>query len=935
MYSGIVNRSSFLAGLTAVLVTAFSGAQAADQTMEEVIVTSERRVESLQDVAASVQVFTDTDLLSKGVNYDFRNLQNLVPALTITNQEGKLEIFLRGIGSADSDFSSDPSIATYYNDVYLPRPRSIGPMFFDVDRVEVYKGPQGTIRGRNATGGSINVIPKVPSFDQFEGYVLLGMGNFDQRSLEAVINLPTSDTFALRLAANTEAHDSYYTNAYGNTYEAPGALNNLSVRLSALWEPSEKFSLYFMTDGVSERGSGYPGAFSGRLFSNGYDIDELDDPFTQYFRSEGVQDNTIFGAILKLKWTFSSGNLEFNTSWRKYDFYTRNASRIWQLGFDYPGVRDEASLAIYNDQLYRANPPYEAYPEQFNRYDTFHQAEYSRTRTNEIRVSFDIGEKSTLAFGVFGYSEKYDGLGYDLNIWPVNGDTPDTYNIWANGCCAGEGRGDDQKVNSTGIYFNSESTLGRKDIWRLIAGIRITEDRKEAAGTNAQYQFVVPRAVLDAYTNNSVDTSTNPFNTGLSIGSNGFRLTEPGERTVPFPGANLCEASGTDEQCASGGEIGRQNLDYFLDGVASFGVGDNFDDFILANRDSINLVLRSNLPNGSYRSVATHSYGDLRFGFEVDVNENLMLYYTLSTGTRAGGINQPFVQTIETEVDGETVSVSTPVTVTWDPERLSVSEFGLKYEGELNRINMSLFSYAYTDKVIQTLRTINQPRILCPSIAETDPCTTTQVLSGNVGDASIIGIEVEALHLLGSGFKIEWNTTFLNAVFDKANVTDPRAGNATVNINGNRLPNTPKANINFSLSQDVFFPEEFYFNSMDWTINFSYRSKFYLDIFNNEGYNSEGERVPLASLNPGDNGTLTATGQESNGNFFNSLQPDYTIINLNLGFNMGEADRLRADMYISNVTNTAFSGKAFINDSVNIRYLNIPRTYGLRIRVNF
>ncbi|MCH9663844.1 MAG: hypothetical protein K0U66_09355 [Gammaproteobacteria bacterium] len=122
---------------------------------------------------------------------------------------------------------------------------------------------------------------------------------------------------------------------------------------------------------------------------------------------------------------------------------------------------------------------------------------------------------------------------------------------------------------------------------------------------------------------------------------------------------------------------------------------------------------------------------------------------------------------------------------------------------------------------------------------------------------------------------------------------------------------------------------------MDWTINFSYRSKFYLDIFNNEGYNSEGEQVPLASLDPGDNGTLTATGQESNGNFFNSLQPDYTIINLNLGFNIGEADRLRADMYISNVTNTAFSGKAFINDSVNIRYLNIPRTYGLRIRVNF
>src|SRR5688572_21809461 len=100
-----------------------------DIGLGEVIVTTERHKQDLQNVAATVQTFDAEQLEKLGVNTDFRNLQVVVPGLQITNQEGKLEVFLRGIGSTDSDFSSDPSVATHYNGVYLPRPRSIGPMF--------------------------------------------------------------------------------------------------------------------------------------------------------------------------------------------------------------------------------------------------------------------------------------------------------------------------------------------------------------------------------------------------------------------------------------------------------------------------------------------------------------------------------------------------------------------------------------------------------------------------------------------------------------------------------------------------------------------------------------------------------------------------------------------------------------------------------------
>jgi iron complex outermembrane receptor protein len=137
--------------------------------VETIIVTTDRRMKSIQDVSATVQAFDAEDLSQLAVNNEFKNLQNIVSGLHIARQEGKFEVFIRGIGSSDSDFSSDPSVATHYNGVYLPRPRSIGPMFFDIERVEVNKGPQGTVRGRNATGGLINFISNRPEFDEFYG----------------------------------------------------------------------------------------------------------------------------------------------------------------------------------------------------------------------------------------------------------------------------------------------------------------------------------------------------------------------------------------------------------------------------------------------------------------------------------------------------------------------------------------------------------------------------------------------------------------------------------------------------------------------------------------------------------------------------------------------------------------------------------------------
>ena len=280
-----VAKRAILPALIAGLMPNLALAEESGKHIEEVLVTTERRVQSLQDVSGTVQAFNAKDLTDLGVSTDFKNLQNVVTGLHISNQEGKLEVFLRGIGSSDSDFASDPSVATHYNGIYLPRPRSIGPMFFDVERVEVNKGPQGTLRGRNATGGTINIISKRPEMDELKGDVTLGLGSYDQQHGEATLNIPVNDSLAFRVAAFSETRDSYMTNAMADldvdtsgldgqakrledslngNIEAPGAIDNQALRVSALIEPNDKFSAYLMADRVWQGGSSVPAAFSGR-----------------------------------------------------------------------------------------------------------------------------------------------------------------------------------------------------------------------------------------------------------------------------------------------------------------------------------------------------------------------------------------------------------------------------------------------------------------------------------------------------------------------------------------------------------------------------------------------------------------------------------------------------------------------------------------------
>src|SRR5690606_35883353 len=120
-------------------------------------------------------------LTSIGVK-DVRELSVTVPGLQVANQESGTSIFIRGVGSDNFTELGDPAVALHVDGVYMPRPRGLGNMFYDIARVEVNSGPQGTLRGRNAVGGAVNIVTNQPKYGEFESSAAATFGSYALRS---------------------------------------------------------------------------------------------------------------------------------------------------------------------------------------------------------------------------------------------------------------------------------------------------------------------------------------------------------------------------------------------------------------------------------------------------------------------------------------------------------------------------------------------------------------------------------------------------------------------------------------------------------------------------------------------------------------------------------------------------------------------------------
>ncbi|MGQ0700894.1 MAG: TonB-dependent receptor [Panacagrimonas sp.] len=220
--------------------------------LEEIVVTAQKREENLADVPISIQAFSPEALSARGIESQL-GLSRAVPSLDVGSQAGYATIFLRGIGT-EAFLTADPSIASYVDGVYFPFSPTFVQDFAGVERVEVLKGPQGTLFGRNATGGAISVTSRAPDFEEAMTTFDVTMGSDNLIKPRVYTNVPLSDTVAVNLSAYYSKSD-YYLDGESQNKPLRDQIDR-GVRFKARWAPYEFVDLNFGWTRTRNQGNG-------------------------------------------------------------------------------------------------------------------------------------------------------------------------------------------------------------------------------------------------------------------------------------------------------------------------------------------------------------------------------------------------------------------------------------------------------------------------------------------------------------------------------------------------------------------------------------------------------------------------------------------------------------------------------------------------------
>jgi len=246
-------RQGLQFGFSVVLLAAFQVATmlgashaSAQQELDEITVTAERREQSLQEVPIAATVFSGEEIKDKGIDR-VHDLQQFVPNTVIHTYNRSTFINIRGVGLAVSAPAAQPGVAYYIDGVFVAKEQLVAHTFFDLESMEVLRGPQGTLTGQNSTGGAIYARSVAPDFDSVSGYVDQTVGDYDWYRTSAAINTPLGDKAALRIAGVYEQRGSYTKNI-GPSPSEPGSGTFLGVRAKLAIRPTESTELNFGFD---------------------------------------------------------------------------------------------------------------------------------------------------------------------------------------------------------------------------------------------------------------------------------------------------------------------------------------------------------------------------------------------------------------------------------------------------------------------------------------------------------------------------------------------------------------------------------------------------------------------------------------------------------------------------------------------------------------
>jgi outer membrane receptor protein involved in Fe transport len=240
-----ITRNALAVAISAGLATAVQAQDQSDETqgaLEEVIVTASKREASVQDLSMSVTALT-MEALEKAEITDISRLDTMVPGLQFASSGNEVRLALRGTRQNNVGTEGEQAVGIFEDGVYVPTSTQAMGSYLDINRIEVLRGPQGTLYGRNTFGGTINIITNDPETEEFYGNVMALYGDYNRIKLEGVVNIPLSESFALRLAALSDNHDGYIINTW-----IPGTSDDLNdrddtvIRVGAKWFATDNFT---------------------------------------------------------------------------------------------------------------------------------------------------------------------------------------------------------------------------------------------------------------------------------------------------------------------------------------------------------------------------------------------------------------------------------------------------------------------------------------------------------------------------------------------------------------------------------------------------------------------------------------------------------------------------------------------------------------------
>ena len=492
-------RLSCVISTLALTPILFGASSAGAQLIEEVIVTAQKRSENVQEIGITISAFDAEGLAKAGIT-DVGRLSFVVAGLTYADAGNDAKFNLRGANSTNTFGDNASIVGTYVDGVYKSKASQQTRAFFDIERLEFLRGPQGTLYGRNTFAGALNLYTNKPSMDGTSGSISASYERFNTVRTEGFFNLPVSDTFALRIAAFSENGDGYIDN---NAGQDAGAPDDFGWRLSAAWDASDDLDMILRYTDIEEKGT-TAGLFGYKLTCRNTNAQGLTDAFGSVRDCQNPNRGTF---------AEPSGNAgdEYDIS---QDFLPdgdlSDENVTLEINWDAGPVMVKA-ITSYTDfsNVILSDFDFSPTPHDIGGFD-----EYVEATTLEIVVSSEYDSALQWTAGAYYSEEKFenyfwiynatladnavrptvdfDGVEYTI----LNGTPLVSSDIDINGEF-----GDSNwiETDTTAVFFQGEFSVS--DDLRLIAGVRYSEEDKEARGGGSNFTADGPVTFIATETN--------------------------------------------------------------------------------------------------------------------------------------------------------------------------------------------------------------------------------------------------------------------------------------------------------------------------------------------------------------------------------------------------------------------------------------------------